>query len=91
MIDPAAPKFQWGQPVQAVADLFNDGSYPDRPLDALLVPAGEPGEVVQVGTHVETNTILYLVEFSQNRIVGCLQDELAPIGPQNQSHESTGP
>lgn len=78
MIEPAAPKFQWGQPVEAAVDLFNDGSYPDQPQDALLARGGEKGEIVQVGMHVESNVPVYLVEFAGNRIVGCLEHELAP-------------
>jgi hypothetical protein len=42
MMEAVKPRFEWGQRVQAAADLFNDGSYPDRPTDALLVHAGEP-------------------------------------------------
>jgi nitrogen fixation protein NifZ len=45
---PASPKFQWGQRVSATGDLFNDGSFPDQPADALLVKAGDAGEIVQV-------------------------------------------
>jgi nitrogen fixation protein NifZ len=81
MIDPDAPKFQWGQPVWTVDNLFNDGSYPNQPLDALLVSAGDRGEVVQIGAHVESQTTVYLVEFSDNRIIGCLEDEIAPLPP----------
>ncbi len=76
-MDSAQPKFQWGQPVQATEDLFNDGSYPDWPVDAVLVREGERGAIVQIGAHVETNTSVYLVEFDGNRVVGCLEDEIA--------------
>ncbi len=79
MIDAEAPKFQWGQPVKSVDDLFNDGSYPNLPEDALIVGSGERGEIVQIGAHVESNTTVYLVEFGENRIVGCLEDEIAAI------------
>jgi nitrogen fixation protein NifZ len=74
-----APKFQWGQRVSAAGDLFNDGSYPDQPAEALLVKAGDQGEVVQVGTHVETGTHVYLVEFDGRRVVGCLEGEIQVI------------
>ena len=30
------PKFQWGQPVAASIDLFNDGTFPGEPEGALL-------------------------------------------------------
>jgi len=73
------PRFQWGQRVQAVEDLYNDGSYPDQPLDVLLVRTGETGEVVNIGTIEETKRPLYLVEFDGSRlVVGCLEEELAP-------------
>ncbi|ODR98131.1 nitrogen fixation protein NifZ [Methyloceanibacter methanicus] len=76
MIEPRLPKFDWGQRVQAIADLVNDGSYPDKAPNALLVRAGEKGEVVQVGRHEESNTPVYLVEFSPDRVVGCLEEEI---------------
>jgi nitrogen fixation protein NifZ len=78
-MDSAAPKFQWGQPVQSLTDLFNDGSYPGWPDNALLVGAGDRGEIVQIGAHVESQTNVYLVEFSGNRVVGCLEDEISVI------------
>lgn len=79
MIEPTIPKFQWGQRVKANIDLYNDGSYPDVPPEGLLARSGESGEIVQVGTHTETNTIIYLVEFGENRVVGCLEEEIIPL------------
>lgn len=70
------PKFQWGQPVLAIVDLVNDGSYPDCAIDELLAPQGTHGEVVQVGNHVDTQTPIYLVEFPNGRVVGCLEEEI---------------
>lgn len=70
------PKFQWGQPVLAAIDLINDGSYPDCPAEEMLAPQGMQGEVVQVGSHVDTQIPVYLVEFPNGRVVGCLEEEL---------------
>ncbi len=43
MIEAREPKYQWGQPVVAAIDLYNDGSLPDAPQeDILLVVAGGP-------------------------------------------------
>lgn len=78
MNEPRAPKYQWGQKVTAGQDLFNDGSYPDQPEDALLARAGEAGEIVQVGLHTESNTPVYLVEFAADRVIGCLEEEIVP-------------
>ena len=77
MIEPRMPKYNWGQRVLASADLYNDGSFPNVAEGELLVKSGEAGEVVNVGNHVETNSPVYLVEFADNRVVGCLEDELA--------------
>jgi nitrogen fixation protein NifZ len=63
--------------VRACDDLYNDGSYPELDADALLVNGGDSGEIVNVGTHVDSNTPVYLVEFPANRIVGCLEEEIA--------------
>ncbi len=79
MIEPRLPKYDWGQRVQATENLVNDGSYPDKAPDALLVSAGENGEIVQVGRHEESNTPVYLVEFSPDRVVGCLEEEIVPV------------
>lgn len=80
--EPRQPRFQWGQPVCAAADLCNDGSHPDAAADALLVPQGARGEIVQVGHHIELNLPVYLVEFQCTDgpcVVGCLEDDLQPV------------
>lgn len=79
MIEPRTPRYQWGQRVRAAADLYNDGSYPEQPGQALLVRAGDTGEIVQVGTHVESSTPVYLVEFGTSRVVGCREEEIVPF------------
>ena len=76
--DPDAARFQWGQPVMAAVDLYNDGSLPDAEEDVLLVAAGGPGEVVQVGRHEETRTPVYVVDFGV-AVLGCFEEELAPM------------
>ena len=78
MMETSAPRYEWGQRVQTAADLFNDGSYPEQPSEALLVQSGEAGEVVQVGHHTGLGTTVYMVEFAQNRVVGCFEQELEP-------------
>ncbi len=75
-MNPQTPRFQRGQIVSAVSDLYNDGSYPEAPADALLVEAGARGEIVNIGTHVETDTHIYLVEFNERIVVGCFEAEI---------------
>jgi nitrogen fixation protein NifZ len=79
MMEPRFPKYQWGQRVRALLDLHNDGSYPDFPAAALLVKNGDAGEIVQVGSHTESNTPIYLVEFTESLVVGCLEEEIMPF------------
>jgi len=73
------PKYQWGQRVRAEIDLHNDGSFPDAPAEALLVKVGDVGEIVQVGTHTEANMPIYLVEFGERLVIGCLEEEIVPL------------
>ncbi|MBC7103322.1 MAG: nitrogen fixation protein NifZ [Parvibaculum sp.] len=86
MIEPRFPIYQWGQRVVALIDLRNDGTFPEAPAEALLVPAGAAGEIVQVGTHTDSSTPIYLVEFGERLVVGCLEEEIVPIG-QRVGHE----
>jgi nitrogen fixation protein NifZ len=79
MIEPRIPRYQWGQRVKALVDLHNDGSFPEAALEALLVNVGTTGEIVQVGTHTEANLPIYLVEFGERLVVGCLEEEINPL------------
>lgn len=79
MIEPRPPRLAWGQSVRAAVDLYNDGSHPEAAEDELLVAAGGPGEIVQVGHHAEANLPVYMVDFGV-AVVGCLEDELAAEG-----------
>ncbi len=78
MFDTRLPKYDWGMKVKTLIELRNDGSFPDAPADALLVGLGSVGEIVQVGNHTETNTPIYLVEFNENMVIGCLEEEIEP-------------
>ena len=77
--EPRLPKYDWGQRVKALIDLHNDGTFPDVPADALLVKFGDTGEIVKVGTHTDANIPVYLVEFSERLVVGCLEEEIVPL------------
>jgi nitrogen fixation protein NifZ len=79
MIEPRIPRYQWGQRVKALIDLYNDGSFPHAAVDARLVGVGNTGEIVQVGTQTEANLPIYLVEFGERLVVGCLEEEISPL------------
>jgi nitrogen fixation protein NifZ len=78
MNDIRLPKYDWGRPVTAAVDLLNDGSHPHAAAAARLVEQGSRGMIVNVGHHAEANVPVYLVEFANGCVVGCLEDELAP-------------
>lgn len=82
MMDIREPKYAWGQRVKATVDLFNDGSHPEHPEEALLVQTGGMGEVVQVGHQVDENIPVYMVEFELAEgkycVVGCFEEEIVP-------------
>ncbi|MGC9215418.1 nitrogen fixation protein NifZ [Acidithiobacillus sp.] len=79
MMDLRLPRFDWGLRVWACDDIFNDGTYPGEAEGALLVAKDSPGEIVRVGHHEESNMPLYLVEFANGMVVGCLEEEILPV------------
>ena len=79
MIEPRLPKYQWGQRVKTLIDLHNDGTFPNAEPEGLLVSNGDLGEIVQVGAHTDSNTPIYLVEFREGLVVGCLEEEIMPL------------
>lgn len=79
-LEPREAAYAWGQRVIALDDLHNDGSYPDRPEDALLAARGAVGEIVNIGHAPDLNEPVYLVQFD-GCVVGCLEIELVPAPP----------
>ena len=93
MLEPREARYPWGLPVTAGVDLFNDGTHPEHPADALLVPTGTRGEIVQIGHHTEANVPVYIVEFEGRLVIGCMEEEITPLElierqPQTQAAES---
>ena len=79
MMETSAPRYEWGQRVQTAADLFNDGSYPEQPSEALLVQSGEAGEVVQVGHHTDSGTIVYMVCLLYTSVMQTIAAEIVSL------------
>lgn len=77
MAEQRPPKYQWGQLINCQTDLINDGSYPDLPIEAMLVEQGTQGEIVNVGMVEETGMPVYLVEFANGKVVGVLEEEIS--------------
>ncbi|MET4323222.1 nitrogen fixation protein NifZ [Bradyrhizobium sp. JR4.1] len=79
MIEPRLPKYRPGQRVKAAIDLLNDGSFPDTSEEECLVSVGRIGEIVQVGRHTEANLPIYMVDFGEQLVVGCLEAEISAV------------
>lgn len=75
---PREAKYRWGEEVRTRVDLYNDGSLPDIDEDRLLIAAGGPGEIVNVGHHEETDTPLYLVDFGLV-VLGVTEEEIEVV------------
>ena len=79
-IPPREPKYEWGIAVRTLTDLLNDGSHPESPEGSLLILKDAVGEIVRVGYAPEANNLpVYLVEFPGGKLVGCLEEEIAPV------------
>ena len=74
------PDDEWGIAVRTLTDLLNDGSHPESPEGSLLILKDAIGEIVRVGYAPEANNLpVYLVEFPGGKLVGCLEEEIAPV------------
>ena len=77
MLEPKEPKYQWGQSITTKVDLVNDGSYPDAPINAVLEKSGSKGEIVNVGVVEDTRELVYLVEFTDGKVIGVFEEEIS--------------
>ncbi|KRP93799.1 nitrogen fixation protein NifZ [Bradyrhizobium yuanmingense] len=73
------PKYRRGQRVKAAVDLTNDSSFPNAEPEGVLLAAGATGEIIKVAIHTEANVPIYIVDFGQARLIGCLEEELTVL------------
>ena len=78
-------QFESGDTIFAASELYNDGSIPDLPDDALIARQGTRGVVINVG-HIEEqpNKELYLVRFENDDLtlgppIGCWPNEITGV------------
>lgn len=79
MTEPRIPKYRSGQRVKTAANLINDESVATAPPDGILVDAGAIGEIVRVAMHTEASVPIYLVDFGERLVVGCLEEEITVL------------
>ncbi len=73
------PAFDFGDMVRVIRTVRNDGTYPGTETGDQLARAGSVGHIRNVGTFLQEQ-IIYAVHFiSEDRIVGCREEELVPI------------
>jgi len=69
-------RYEYGDQVRVIRNVRNDGTYPGLAVGAHLVRRGSVGYVVNVGTYLQ-DQVIYSVHFlSEERLVGCREDEL---------------
>ncbi|SFQ09469.1 nitrogen fixation protein NifZ [Bradyrhizobium sp. Ghvi] len=73
------PKYRRGQRVKTAVDLINDDSFPDREPEGVLLAAGSIGEIINVAIHTEANVPIYIVDFGEQLLIGCLEEEIAVL------------
>ena len=72
------PRFEYGDAVRVTRNVRNDGTFPGKDPGNLLIRRGSTGFVMNVGTFLQ-DQIIYTVNFlSEDRIVGCREEELIP-------------
>jgi nitrogen fixation protein NifZ len=68
--------FEAGSKVQSLRDIRNDGTYPGRPVGAVLIHRGDVGYVKSVGTYLN-RFYVYAIDFvEQGMLVGMRGHEL---------------
>ncbi|PJG53462.1 nitrogen fixation protein NifZ [Bradyrhizobium sp. CB1717] len=73
------PKYRRGQRVKTAVDLINDHSFPDREPEGVLLAAGATGEIINVAIHTEANVPIYIVDFGEQLLIGCLEEEITVL------------
>ncbi|MGL3210793.1 nitrogen fixation protein NifZ [Bradyrhizobium sp. BR 1433] len=79
MIEPGVPNYRSGQRIKTAVDVINDNSFPTVPPGGVLVRAGRIGEIIRVRMHTEANVPIYLVDFGEQLIIGCFEDEIKAL------------
>jgi nitrogen fixation protein NifZ len=69
-------RYDYGDEVRLIRNVRNDGTYAGLDVGAPLVRRGSVGHVVNVGTFLQ-DQVIYSVHFlSEDRVVGCREEEL---------------
>ncbi len=78
MCEEGYERYDYGDEVRVIRNVRNDGTYPGLDVGAFLVRRGSVGYVVNVGTFLQ-DQVIYSVHFmSEQRLVGCREEELIP-------------
>jgi nitrogen fixation protein NifZ len=75
----APPRFRIGDKVRATKDVRNDGTYPQRAVDDVLVTKGDVGYVRDIGTFLQQFYIYAVDFFDRAMIVGMRGKELVAV------------
>ncbi|WP_158672102.1 nitrogen fixation protein NifZ [Bradyrhizobium guangdongense] len=79
MTQQGVPEYRRGQRVKAAVDLTNDSSFPNAEPEGVLLAAGATGEIIKVAIHTEANVPVYIVDFGEELLIGCLEEEITVL------------
>ncbi|MDR2032931.1 MAG: nitrogen fixation protein NifZ [Azoarcus sp.] len=75
-----SPRFALDDEVRVVRNIRDDGTYPGAARGHLLARRGSVGVVRDIGTFLQDRTVYSVYFYSENRLVGCREEELIGAG-----------
>ena len=76
MMNLTEQNYDWNLHVHAGVDIYTDETLPGKDEGQLLVAKDTPGEVINVAPYQDNGWPVYLVEFANGLILGCLETEI---------------
>jgi nitrogen fixation protein NifZ len=80
--DEEEAKFRFGQKVELVSDIVNDGTYPHAKIGVLMMPKGSLGYIKDMGEFLQVIRV-YEVHFigtnTELEVIGCREHELSAV------------
>ncbi|WP_036043259.1 nitrogen fixation protein NifZ, partial [Bradyrhizobium yuanmingense] len=57
----------------------SSSSFPNAEPEGVLLAAGATGEIIKVAIHTEANVPVYIVDFGEALLIGCLEEEITVL------------
>ncbi len=70
------PRWQIDDEVRVIRNVRDDGTFPGADMGELLVRRGSAGLIRDIGTFLQDQIIYSVFFYTENRVVGCREEEL---------------